>query len=213
MNWHHREPTLDEILSDSIVRAVMEVDGVNPHGWHSVSGPLDVAMKVPKTTEEISALSCNPQISDDFPSVHALDVGTEKVDQFFGLHFVFSCEITALNSLSPRCTFVLMADSEMPQRAAASTTLSPSIFTYWIANRTLSGSLARSLFRSKLLSVAGSPSAAMISLPQMIDQFVTSDSIYPWRQKLGRIVRVASRVYGHERFLSQILTVESRGLM
>jgi hypothetical protein len=31
MNWHHREPTLDEILSDSIVRAVMEVDGVNPH--------------------------------------------------------------------------------------------------------------------------------------------------------------------------------------
>jgi len=26
MNWHHREPTLDEILSDSIVRAVMEVD-------------------------------------------------------------------------------------------------------------------------------------------------------------------------------------------
>ena len=31
MNWYHREPTLDEILSDSIVRAVMEVDGVNPH--------------------------------------------------------------------------------------------------------------------------------------------------------------------------------------
>ena len=91
-----------------------------------------MAMKVPKTTEEISALSCNPQISDDFPSVHGLDVGTEPVDQFFGLHFVFSCEITALNSLSPRCTFVLMADSEMPQRAAASTTLSPSIFTYWI---------------------------------------------------------------------------------
>jgi hypothetical protein len=31
MNWHHREPTLDEILFDSIVRAVMETDGVNPH--------------------------------------------------------------------------------------------------------------------------------------------------------------------------------------
>jgi len=26
MNWYHREPTLDEILSDSIVRAVMEAD-------------------------------------------------------------------------------------------------------------------------------------------------------------------------------------------
>src|SRR5262249_9180795 len=31
MNWHHREPTLHEIFSDSIVPAVMEVDGVNPH--------------------------------------------------------------------------------------------------------------------------------------------------------------------------------------
>jgi hypothetical protein len=30
MNWCHREPTLDEMLSDSIVRAVMEADGVDP---------------------------------------------------------------------------------------------------------------------------------------------------------------------------------------
>jgi hypothetical protein len=30
MNWCHREPTLDEILSDSIVRAVMEADGIKP---------------------------------------------------------------------------------------------------------------------------------------------------------------------------------------
>jgi hypothetical protein len=29
MNWCHREPTLDEMLSDSIVR-VMEADGVDP---------------------------------------------------------------------------------------------------------------------------------------------------------------------------------------
>jgi len=31
MNWCHREPTLDEILSDSIVRAMMEADGIDPH--------------------------------------------------------------------------------------------------------------------------------------------------------------------------------------
>ena len=31
MNCCHREPTLSGILSDSIVRAVMEADGVNPH--------------------------------------------------------------------------------------------------------------------------------------------------------------------------------------
>jgi hypothetical protein len=29
MNWYHREPTLEEILSDSITRAVMEADGVD----------------------------------------------------------------------------------------------------------------------------------------------------------------------------------------
>jgi hypothetical protein len=30
MDWYHREPTLDEIFSDSIVRAVMEADGIDP---------------------------------------------------------------------------------------------------------------------------------------------------------------------------------------
>src|SRR5258707_13164715 len=117
-------------------------------------------------------------MADDLLAVHGLDVGTEEADQFFGLHFAFSCEITALSSLSPRCTFILMADSEMPQRAAASTTLSPSIFTYWIANRTLSGSLARSLFRSRLLSVAGSPSAAMISEASSIGTFANVDWLF-----------------------------------
>ena len=29
--WHHREPTIAEILSDSIVRAVMKADGVDPN--------------------------------------------------------------------------------------------------------------------------------------------------------------------------------------
>ena len=30
MNWYYREPTLDEMLSDSIVRAVIEADGIDP---------------------------------------------------------------------------------------------------------------------------------------------------------------------------------------
>jgi hypothetical protein len=30
MNWSYREPTLDEILSDSIIRALMEDDGIDP---------------------------------------------------------------------------------------------------------------------------------------------------------------------------------------
>jgi hypothetical protein len=30
MRWYHREPILEDILSDSIVRDVMEADGVDP---------------------------------------------------------------------------------------------------------------------------------------------------------------------------------------
>jgi hypothetical protein len=32
MSWHHREPTLDEMLSDPIIRSVMKADGVDPLG-------------------------------------------------------------------------------------------------------------------------------------------------------------------------------------
>jgi hypothetical protein len=31
MNWCHREPTITEILSDSIVVSLMRADGVDPH--------------------------------------------------------------------------------------------------------------------------------------------------------------------------------------
>jgi hypothetical protein len=31
MIWYHREPTLEEILSDPLTRAVMEADGVDRH--------------------------------------------------------------------------------------------------------------------------------------------------------------------------------------
>jgi hypothetical protein len=31
MNWYRREPTLKDILSDSIISAVMEANGVDPH--------------------------------------------------------------------------------------------------------------------------------------------------------------------------------------
>jgi hypothetical protein len=31
MHWCHREPTLKDMLSDSIVRALMAADGVNAH--------------------------------------------------------------------------------------------------------------------------------------------------------------------------------------
>jgi hypothetical protein len=35
MRWCHYEPTLEEILSDPIFRAVMDADGVNPHEFEA----------------------------------------------------------------------------------------------------------------------------------------------------------------------------------
>ena len=31
MHWRHREPTLEEMLCDAIIRAVMDADRVDPH--------------------------------------------------------------------------------------------------------------------------------------------------------------------------------------
>ncbi len=31
MNWYQHEPTLEDILSDSIIEAAMKPDGVDPH--------------------------------------------------------------------------------------------------------------------------------------------------------------------------------------
>jgi hypothetical protein len=50
MHWCHREPTLDEILSDSITKAVMEADGVDPQELaaslkQAVGSPLRPANK------------------------------------------------------------------------------------------------------------------------------------------------------------------------
>jgi hypothetical protein len=49
MNWCHSEPTLNGILSDPVVRAVMEADGVNRHElevmWRRVAQGLRIARR------------------------------------------------------------------------------------------------------------------------------------------------------------------------
>jgi hypothetical protein len=53
VNWYQHEPTLDKILSDSIIEAVMKADGVDPHQlaamlkevgqrWAVVRGPASM---------------------------------------------------------------------------------------------------------------------------------------------------------------------------
>jgi hypothetical protein len=45
LRWCHREPTLEDILSDSIVRDVMEADGVDPHELASMLSAVSQQLK------------------------------------------------------------------------------------------------------------------------------------------------------------------------
>jgi hypothetical protein len=45
MNWCHREPTLKDILSDSIIRVVMEADGVDPQKLEATLRQMAVGLR------------------------------------------------------------------------------------------------------------------------------------------------------------------------
>ena len=66
MNWCHREPTLNGILSDSIVRAVMEADGVNRHELEVMLRRVAQRLRLRSgdPSEDLAALvRCRVQIS------------------------------------------------------------------------------------------------------------------------------------------------------
>ena len=54
MNWCDREPTLNGILSDSIVRAVMEADGVNPHELEVMLRRVAQRLRIARLDDESS---------------------------------------------------------------------------------------------------------------------------------------------------------------
>src|SRR6266852_7191642 len=68
-----------------------------------------------------------------FPEPSLLDglhVCAEHVDQLVSFHDGFSSRIRRARAFKPRCTDTFTADSDIPDRAAASLTLNPSSFTY-----------------------------------------------------------------------------------
>jgi hypothetical protein len=52
MDWCHREPTLNRTLSDYIVRAVMEADGVNPHELEVMLRRVAKRLRIPRRGDE-----------------------------------------------------------------------------------------------------------------------------------------------------------------
>ena len=52
MNWCHREPSLEDILSDSIIRVVMEADGVDPQKLEAMLRQMAIGLRAARRAEQ-----------------------------------------------------------------------------------------------------------------------------------------------------------------
>ena len=67
MIWRQREPTLKEILSDSIVTALMSADGVDPLELEAMLTQINRKSKSPRQTGRWGTWSCRPAPTHDAP--------------------------------------------------------------------------------------------------------------------------------------------------
>ena len=67
MIWRQREPTLKEILSDSIVTALMSADGVDPLELEAMLTQINRKLKSPRQTGRWGNWSCRPAPTHDAP--------------------------------------------------------------------------------------------------------------------------------------------------
>lgn len=65
MIWRQREPTLKEILSDSIVTALMSADGVDPLELEAMLTQIN--RRSPRQTGRWGTWSCRPAPTHDAP--------------------------------------------------------------------------------------------------------------------------------------------------
>jgi hypothetical protein len=82
MIWRQREPTLKEILSDSIVTALMEADGVDPHELEAMLRKIGRTSEPVRQVRRGGAWSCRPG-SSDRPSLplghHKPETGSNRI--------------------------------------------------------------------------------------------------------------------------------------
>ena len=67
MIWRQREPTLKEILSDSIVTALMSADGVDPLELEAMLTQINRKSKSSRQTGRWGTWSCRPASTHDAP--------------------------------------------------------------------------------------------------------------------------------------------------
>ena len=65
MIWRQREPTLKEILSDSIVTALMQADGVDPVELEAMLTRINRKSRSPQETGRWGSWSCRPAPARD----------------------------------------------------------------------------------------------------------------------------------------------------
>jgi hypothetical protein len=61
MYWHHREPTLEDMLSDPIIRAVMDADRVDPHELKAMLKDIGRALRAARGARSWSQWSATSQ--------------------------------------------------------------------------------------------------------------------------------------------------------
>ena len=67
MIWRQREPTLKEILSDSIVTALMSADGVDPLELEAMLTQINRKSKSSRQTGRWGTWYCRPAPTHDAP--------------------------------------------------------------------------------------------------------------------------------------------------
>jgi hypothetical protein len=67
MNWRHREPRLEDMLADSIVKAVMEADGVDPRELETITRQIASHLRAIPRTQKPPDAPEDQRDTDDVP--------------------------------------------------------------------------------------------------------------------------------------------------
>jgi len=72
MSWRHREPRLEDMLADSIVKAVMEADGVDPRELETIFHQIAAHLRTIKARSQSSEQSTKVELAVKLQTAKAL---------------------------------------------------------------------------------------------------------------------------------------------
>ena len=72
MSWRHREPRFEDMLADSIVKAVMEADGVDPLELETIFHQIAAHLQTIKARSQSSEQSTKVELAVKLQTAKAL---------------------------------------------------------------------------------------------------------------------------------------------